>query len=282
MPDPALARTFLSIGAEYDRYRPGFPDRAADLAVAEATGGASDRVDAALDLGAGTGKFTELLVRRASRVSAIDPSDQMLAELRRKLPSVDARIGTAEHLPFADDSVDLVVAAQAFHWFDRDRACLEIARVLHPGGVFAVVWNVSGQECAWDHACGVVAHFLDVAAEGGPRPRAGFGRGTEAEPLPHEPHDPRPSLSRPAPMERPDAPGFTPLLSERITWSEPIPREDYLRRWTTVSTMLAATEKQRTAALRRMAGILDADPDTAGRDILPLLNVTEIFLFAAT
>jgi SAM-dependent methyltransferase len=262
MPDPALARTFLSIGAEYDRYRPGFPSEAADIVLAEATGGASDRVDDALDLGAGTGKFTELLVSRAARVTAVDPSEQMLAELRRKLPAVHARVGTAEHIPLPDDSVDLVVAAQSFHWFDRDPACLEIARVLRDGGALAVVWNVSGQECAWDQACGVVTHFLDGEAD--LAGESGFGRHLE---------------DGAADMEAPDAPGFALARSERLTWMEPIARDDYLHRWMTVSTMLAATDEQREAALERMVGILDADPETAGLEALPLTNVTEVFLF---
>ncbi|QDZ15251.1 class I SAM-dependent methyltransferase [Humibacter ginsenosidimutans] len=265
MPDPALARMFLTIGADYDRYRPGFPAEAADLAVAEVTGGSSDRVDDVLDLGAGTGKFTELLVTRAGHVRAVDPSEQMLAELRRKLPGVDAGIGTAEHLPLSDSSVDLVVVAQAFHWFDREPACREIARVLRDGGVLAVVWNVSGLECAWDRACGAVAHLLDENPDAD-ADEAGFGRHLE---------------DGADDMEAPEAPGFVLVRSERLSWTEPISREHYLRRWMTVSTMLAATDDQREEALARMADILDADPETAGLDVLSLANVTEVFLLRA-
>ena len=86
MVDVTRARSFESIGEEYDRYRPGFPERAADIIV-------PDRVATALDLGAGTGKFTGLLVARATQVIAIEPSAPMLAVLARTLPTVDARPG---------------------------------------------------------------------------------------------------------------------------------------------------------------------------------------------
>lgn len=87
-----LAKSFLDAGEEYDRHRPGFPERAAELIVPAA-------VPVVLDLGAGTGKLTELLVDRADRVIAVEPSERMLAVLRAKLPGVEARIGAAERIP---------------------------------------------------------------------------------------------------------------------------------------------------------------------------------------
>lgn len=127
MPEHALARSFEIIGDDYDRYRPGFPEAAAAMIV-------PTTVDVGLDLGAGTGKFTELLVDRARRTVAVEPSERMLQVLRVKLPDVEAQIGAAERIPLGDASVDVVTVAQAFHWFDRDAACDEIARVLVPEG----------------------------------------------------------------------------------------------------------------------------------------------------
>lgn len=127
MVDETLAKSFERIGADYDRYRPGFPPRAAELLTPA-------QVGTALDLGAGTGKFTELLVDRAQRVVAVEPSEPMLAVLRAKLPLVEAHVGSAEQMPLESGSVDVVTVAQAFHWFDRESACAEIVRVLAPGG----------------------------------------------------------------------------------------------------------------------------------------------------
>jgi SAM-dependent methyltransferase len=258
MPDPSLARVFLDSGADYDRYRPGFPEAAVDLLTASGPRGDSASL-AALDLGAGTGKLTERLVSRVARVIAVDPSAPMLAELSRKLPAVEVHVAAAESLPLAGGCVDLVTVAQAFHCFDRDAACAEMARVLRPNGVLALVWNVADPACGWDVDCTAIAH----------------GREPGDPPDPDDEYDPH---SAPVP---PVAPGFAPFHAERITWSEPLPREHYLRRWMTVSRLLAASDEERAAMLDRMAGLLDAAAETAGRDILPLTNVTEVFLYRA-
>ncbi|WP_298036661.1 methyltransferase domain-containing protein [uncultured Microbacterium sp.] len=157
MVDQQLAKSFESIGEEYDRYRPGFPDAAADAILPE-------RVNAVLDLGAGTGKFTELLVERADRVIAIEPSVAMLDVLRAKLPAIETRVAGAEDIPLDRASVDAVTVAQAFHWFDRDPACAEIRRVLKPGGVLGLLWNHSDPSCAWDYACHRIATPPSVRA----------------------------------------------------------------------------------------------------------------------
>jgi len=94
-----------------------------------------------LDLGAGTGKLTRVLARRYARVIAVEPLDGMRAILERVVRDVEALPGSAERIPLDDASVDAVFAAQAFHWFDHARAIPEIARVLRPGGVLAIVWN---------------------------------------------------------------------------------------------------------------------------------------------
>jgi ubiquinone/menaquinone biosynthesis C-methylase UbiE len=101
-----------------------------------------------LELGARTGKFTELLHQAGHDVLATDPSPDMLAALARRTP-VRHVVAAAEHIPLRSRSVDLVVCAQSFHWFDHDRALLEIARVLRPGGSLALVWNTYDQSIPW-------------------------------------------------------------------------------------------------------------------------------------
>jgi len=102
-----------------------------------------------VDIGAGTGKLTATLVGLGAEVTAVEPDPQMLAELRRAMPEVRSVPGSAEEMPLPDASVDAVLAGQAMHWFDLDRAIPEIARVLTPGGVLAALWNVDDDRVGW-------------------------------------------------------------------------------------------------------------------------------------
>jgi ubiquinone/menaquinone biosynthesis C-methylase UbiE len=129
-----LARSFDRAAVEYERARPGYPAALLDLLPL----GPEAEV---LDLGAGTGKLTRVLVARYRRVVAVEPLDGMRAILEQVVPGAESLAGSAETIPVADASVDAVFAAQAFHWFDHDRAIPEIARVLRPGGVLALVSN---------------------------------------------------------------------------------------------------------------------------------------------
>ena len=122
--DPLEQQRSLSFGAEaaaYERGRPSYPPEAIDwLLPADATD--------VLDLGAGTGKLTTRLVERGLDVVAVDPIPEMLELLSGSLPETPALLGTAEEIPLPDDSVDAVLVAQAWHWFDPS-AAKEIARV---------------------------------------------------------------------------------------------------------------------------------------------------------
>jgi SAM-dependent methyltransferase len=126
--------SFDRVADEYERTRPGYPAGLLDLLPLDA--GAT-----VVDIGAGTGKLTRVLAARYRDVTAVEPLPKMRAMLERVVPGVTALAGSAEHIPLADASVGGAFAAQAFHWFDKPVALPEIARVLRPGGVFAIVWN---------------------------------------------------------------------------------------------------------------------------------------------
>ena len=86
---------------------------------------------------------------RAADVVAVEPLANMRAELERALPSVRVLDGSAERIPLPDGSADAVFVGQAFHWFDGPAALDEIARVLVPGGVLGLVWNLRDERVPW-------------------------------------------------------------------------------------------------------------------------------------
>ena len=119
---------------DYDRGRPSYPVDALDIALLPETA-------EAIDLGAGTGKLTRLLVDRFARVFAVEPAAAMRRVLERAAPRATVLEGRAEAIPLGDDSADAVFSAEAFHWFDHDAAVDEIARVLRSGGALVLLWN---------------------------------------------------------------------------------------------------------------------------------------------
>jgi SAM-dependent methyltransferase len=153
--------SFGAVAAEYAEHRPDYPADAVRWCVAP-TGRAVAGLRV-LDLGAGTGKLTAVLVGLGADVTAVEPDQDMLVELRRQLPSVRTKHGPAEAIPLPDGSVDAVLCGQSMHWFDLSRALPEIARVLVPGGVLGAMWNSDDDRVAW------VAGLRD-AAEGAAAP----------------------------------------------------------------------------------------------------------------
>ena len=134
MADDRRELSFDLVATEYEQTRPSYPPALLDALPLDADA-------SVLDLGAGTGKLTRVLAERYREVTAVEPLANMRAMLERVVPGVTAVPGSAERIPLDDGSVDGVFAAQAFHWFDKPVALPEIARVLRPGGVFAIVWN---------------------------------------------------------------------------------------------------------------------------------------------
>lgn len=174
--DPARqdrARSFDLGAQEYRRARPSYPDDAVRWCVPEG----ARRV---LDLAAGTGKLTAVLVAHGYDVTAVEPSRAMREQLTSLLPDVAPRPGTAEDTGLAAGSVDAVTVAQAWHWFDEAAASAEIARVLRPGGTLALLWNVRDSSVDWVGRFTEIIHRDDAPERLPNAPRLG-NRFTEPE-----------------------------------------------------------------------------------------------------
>lgn len=164
------ATSFGKVAGVYDQARPEYPREAVEWML----DGAGPEV---LDVGAGTGKLSRAVLATGRTVVAVDPDAAMLAELTAREPDVRTVVGAAESLPFPDASADAVVFGQAWHWVDPPAASREIGRVLRPGGVLGLIWNIRDTREPW------VAELADImeasAAEtlvlgDGPRVEAPF------------------------------------------------------------------------------------------------------------
>jgi SAM-dependent methyltransferase len=136
---------------DYERGRPGWPSDTVQAArlPPEAT---------VLDLGAGTGKLTRLLVESFEQVIAVEPAEAMRRVLVAACPDARALPSTAQGIPLPDASVDAVFAGQSFHWFDGERGIAEIARVLNPGGALVLMWNLPAG--SWEPSAAAAEELL--------------------------------------------------------------------------------------------------------------------------
>lgn len=179
----AAAVGFARSADAYELGRPEYPDEAIraliDLLPAQPV---------VLDLAAGTGKLTRPLLAAGLSVIAVEP----LGEMRAALPAgAQVLAGTAEAIPLADGSVDAVTVGQAFHWFDGEAALAEIARVLRPGGVLALVWNVRVEEDLVHRAIEdlIAPYRAETPSHRGSAWRLAFERTSSFEPLAEEAFD---------------------------------------------------------------------------------------------
>ena len=226
----------LSFGAEaaaYERGRPSYPPEAIDWLLPPDT---SD----VLDLGAGTGKLTTRLVERGLNVVAVDPIPEMLELLSNSLPDTPALLGTAEEIPLPDNSVDAVLVAQAWHWFDTERAVKEVARVLRPGGRLGLVWNARDERLGWVKDLGRIIGHED----------AQFNEKTTV---------PEP---------------FTDVQRNQIEWTSYLTPQALIDLVASRSYCITSPEKVRTQTLDRVRHLLATHPALANSNGLSLPYVT--------
>ena len=239
----ARARSFGSVAAQYAAQRPGYPPDAVAFLL-------GDRPRRVLDLGAGTGLLTDVLVGAGHDVIAVDPAPEMLAQLSARLPGVATAVGTAEAVPIGDASVDAVVAGQAAHWFEPAPAAREIRRVLRPGGTLGLIWNTRDERVPWVAALGEL-----ISAE---------ARGHEAD---------QGVVDRFAQELPADVDVVESGTVQRVT------PEDVVAGIATRSYVAVMGDSDREAFLAGIGELLADHPDTRGRDLLELPYVTRAYRF---
>ncbi len=217
-------------GEAAEAYVAGRPDYPAEL-VAWLLGDAVDVVD----VGAGTGKLTAALVGGGRRVVAVEPDGGMLDALREQVPGARALQGAAEALPLPDASADALLFGQAWHWVDVAPASAEAGRVLRPGGVLGLIWNVRDSAAAWVRA-------LNGLIEGSAAEEA-----IEQDAVRVGQH-------------------FGPLERRSTAWSRPMTVERVVAMVASRSFVIAKEPGERAALLDEVRALLAGHPDTAGRE----------------
>ncbi len=155
--------------AYYVKYRPSYPDVYLDYLTSEV---GLDPESIVADIGAGTGILSKLLAPRVKTVFAVEPNPEMrlaAAEYCKDTPNVVVVDGSAEATTLPDSSADFITAAQAFHWFDLERARQEFRRILKLGGKVALVWNVRDVTTPFgrEYESLVKQHCLNYLGSGG-------------------------------------------------------------------------------------------------------------------
>ena len=230
------ARGFSRARAEYERGRPGYPEQAVSLLADELGIGPGRTV---VDLAAGTGKLTRSLVRMGADVRAVEPLAGMREQLVESVPGAAVLDGTAEALPLDDASVDVIVVAQALHWFDTAVAAAEINRVLRPDGGLGVIWN------AWDESTPWVARLQElVHAYVGQTPQ---------------------HATSPWQRELAATGLFTPLRERHFPHLVQGDLEALLARVSSVSYIATLDQHERQHVLAQVRELISADPQTRGR-----------------
>ncbi|WP_433355092.1 class I SAM-dependent methyltransferase [Micromonospora saelicesensis] len=234
MVDHTHALSFGAAASDYDRFRPRYPEAAVRWAL---DGLSEARV---VDLAAGTGILTRAVLALGHEVVPVEPDPGMRAQLAASTAGTTALAGSAEAMPLPDSAVDAVLVGTAYHWFDREPAHAEIARVLRPGGTFAPIWNIRDGSVDWVAELGRIAHFGDKSTS------QIFG-------------------------DRPDfGPAFDAVEKREFTHRTTLTPDELLGMVRTRSYWLTACTEDQRRVERELAELLNTHPALTGRDTIEL------------
>lgn len=239
-----LSRSFGEVAEEYDRLRPRPSDDALDFLIPSSA-------STVLEIGAGTGVLTRLLVDRLANVTAVEPDDRMRAVLAagvRGGASIAIVAGTAEDLPAEDSSCDVVIAQSAWHWVDEERAIPEVARVLRPEGRLALLWSGPDRSIAWMRTLwsGATSLTAQQQADADARRRRRHVVNIEA--------------AGPSPFDEPE--------TKLFQWTRPMSKADLVALATTYSAVITMDDPARQRHLEAMMHFLESDTQFANSDLI--------------
>jgi len=244
----SAAKGYQSSVDAYQRGRPDYSPKILDWLHDELRVCAASTI---VDLGAGTGKFTQRLCEISNNVIAVEPVDAMRTLLADRLPQVGAVKGSATAIPLDDKSVDFLVCAQSFHWFATHEAVAEIRRVLKPVGRLGLIWNVRNEEIDW-----VAALTKIVTPYEGDAPR--YYKGDWKNPFPAE--------------------GLSPLTKQQFAHAHTgCPEDVIVNRFMSVSFIAAQDAPTRSKIESKIRTLITTDPVLRGKECVSFPYVTECF-----
>ncbi|MFB9236248.1 class I SAM-dependent methyltransferase [Plantactinospora siamensis] len=249
------ALSFGAVAQAYERFRPGYPPALADLVLAYA----ERPVRTALEIGAGTGKATRLFAARGIAVTATEPDEAMLAELRRQAPPTVTALRAAFEDLAPGESYDLVYAAAALHWTNPAGRWARVAALVAPGGVFA--------------SFGGPVRLADPAVE----------RAVQAARAPFLATDEIPSPDGTPPEHAMQWPGtelqrsewFTDVRQSVLDRRLTISADDYVGHLSTISAYLELPAPVREEAFREIRRVLPAAVDLSAEIVAHLARRRE-------
>jgi SAM-dependent methyltransferase len=243
-----VSRGFGATSDLYEQIRPEYPKAAVDILVRELGIG---RGRVVVDVGAGTGKLTRMLAPTGATLIAVEPVAEMRERLAESVPVAVPFDGAAEHMALRDGSADAITVAQAFHWFDADRALGEFHRVLAPTGRVGLIWNVRDRRVPWVAAFDVLVDAVDPER---PDHRTGNWR---------------------AAFDRTAL--FGPLQERDVEYAQTLTAREVVDRAATVSSIASLPEAERERVLDRFRELAATHPDIRGRDLVTLPYVTKVY-----
>lgn len=233
----------------YERGRPDYPREAVDFMMERLS---VNKDTVVLDLGAGTGKWTQYLLPTQAKIIALEPVEKMREKLILKYPAIQIIDGTAENIPLPDSSIDAVCVAQAFHWFSGEAALREIYRILKPEGSVGLIWNSRDDSIEW---VSELTQLIDPHEKGAPRYKYGLWKGAWKK-----------------------SKQFSPLEEKNFRYNQVGPREMIVDRVASISFIAALQSNKLKEVLDSVCTLLDRHPQTKDKRELTLPYRTDVFI----
>lgn len=235
--NPHAVSGFAQAASYYSRGRPGYPEALAEWLRGPIALGPGKML---IELGAGTGQCTLLLIHTGAHVLAVEPAAQMRSQFLSAYPEGRIVAGSAQAIPAPSASADAVVCAQSFHWFAQEASLAEIARVLKTQGVLALIWNVPDERVDW---VADICEILDPVERTAP---CQYKRGTWQKVFPDR--------------------RFTSLQrAEFLHWHRGSPEEVIIQRAASLSYVANLEAAHREAIIDQLRGFIRSHPALTNR-----------------